>query len=358
MILDPFKAFACRLHFGEIIVFSLFRADNARDHRHEIDRLMIHHRPDPAGRAGIDMRAADGSAACAHADERRVAASSVDPCAGAEAQLPRGLLRQEARHVGAFNDLRQMARLDAVHPAKPFVPALMTGPRVVKERRIGRVARHDKFAGRPCDQGFLHIQPLVGLLEDFRLMRLHPFVFPERVLDACGRGVRRAQRAQQHPDIHAGNARPVRLAGFEFCRSPLIHIAHRAAQRAAMLVHEHHALHLGAERNAGHLRRRYVGLFEHGLRRAAHGVPPFVRVLLRAAVRQNVKPIARVCARDQPDILFGSEQAGLDSGRSEVVSDEILHTSPFIAPSKKRVSLSAIFVSSKAASPQKIRIRS
>ena len=57
-------------------------------------------------------------------------------------------------------------------------------------------------------------------------------------------------------------------------------------------------------------------------------------------------------------MLFGSEQAGLDSGRSEVVSDEILHTSPFIAPSKKRVSLSAIFVSSKAASPQKIRIRS
>ena len=80
--------------------------------------------------------------------------------------------------------------------------------------------------------------------------------------------------------------------------------------------------------------------------------------VFRAAVRQNVKPIARVCARDQPDILFGSEQAGLDSGRSEVVSDEILHTSPFIAPSKKRVSLSAIFVSSKAASPQKIRIRS
>ena len=150
----------------------------------------------------------------------------------------------------------------------------------------------------------------------------------------------------------------MRLAGFEFCRSPLIHIAHRAAQRAAILVHEHHALHLGAERNAGHLCRRYVGLFEHGLRRAAHGVPPFVRVLLRAAVRQNIKPIARVCARDQPDILFGSEQAGLDSGRSEVVSDEILHTSPFVAPSKKRVSLSAIFVSSKAASPQKIRIRS
>ena len=83
-----------------------------------------------------------------------------------------------------------------------------------------------------------------------------------------------------------------------------------------------------------------------------------LRKVLRAAVRQNVKPIARVCARDQPDILFGSEQAGLDSGRSEVVSDEILHTSPFIAPSKKRVSLSAIFVSSKAASPQKIRIRS
>ena len=83
-----------------------------------------------------------------------------------------------------------------------------------------------------------------------------------------------------------------------------------------------------------------------------------LRKVLRAAVRQNVKPIARVCARDQPDILFGSEQAGLDSGCSEVVSDEILHTSPFIAPSKKRVSLSAIFVSSKAASPQKIRIRS
>ena len=32
--------------------------------------------------------------------------------------------------------------------------------------------------------------------------------------------------------------------------------------------------------------------------------------------------------------------------------------SPFIAPSKKRVNLSAILVSSKAALPQKIRIRS
>ena len=150
----------------------------------------------------------------------------------------------------------------------------------------------------------------------------------------------------------------MRLAGSELRRRPLVHIAHGSAQRAALLVHKHHALHLRAERDAGYLRGRHIRLFKHGLRRAAHGAPPFVRVLLRAAVRQDVKSIARVGACNQPDILFGSEQAGLDSGGSEVVSDEILHTSPFIAPSKKRVSLSAIFVSSKAASPQKIRIRS
>lgn len=173
------------------------------------------------------MRTADGGAARTHADKRRVASAAVNPCSGTEAQFLRGLFRQKPRHVGAFNDLRQVPRLDAVHPAKFFVPALTTGPRVIKKRRIGRITRHDEFSRRPCDQGFLHIQPLVGLLEDFRLMRLYPFIFPERILDTRGRSVRRAQRAQQHPDVHAGNTRPVRLTCLEFRQSPLVHIAHR-----------------------------------------------------------------------------------------------------------------------------------
>ena len=288
MILDPFKALACRLHFGKIIVFAFFCADNARNHRRKINRLMVHHRSDPAGRAGIDMRTADGGAARTHADKRRVASAAVNPCSGTEAQFLRGLFRQKPRHVGAFNDLRQVPRLDAVHPAKFFVPALTTGPRVIKKRRIGRITRHDEFSRRPCDQGFLHIQPFVGLLEDFRLMRLYPFIFPERILDTRGRSVRRAQRAQQHPDVHAGNTRPVRLTCLEFRQSPLVHIAHRAAQRAAIFIHEHHALHLRTKGNAGHLRRHHVRLFKHSTRGTAHGRPPFICVLLRAAVWQDI----------------------------------------------------------------------
>ena len=244
MILHPFKAFARRFHLGKIVVFSRLSPDDARHHRGDVDGLMIHHRADPAGRAGVDVRLADLGRARADADERRVAAAAIDGRSFAEAKLRRGLRGERPGDIAALDDARQVPRLDAVHLAKPLVPALTAGPRVVEERGIGRVARHDEFTRAARDQIFLHVEPFVRLLEDLRLVRLHPLVFPERIFHARRRGMRRGQTAEHHPRVHAGDRQSVRLTRAEFRARALIHIAHRAAERVRMFIDEHHALHL------------------------------------------------------------------------------------------------------------------
>ena len=244
VILHPFKAFARRFHLGKIVVFSRLSPDDARHHRDDVDGLMIHHRADPAGRAGVDVRLADLGRARTDADERRIAAAAIDGRPFAEAKLRRGLCGECSSDIAALDDARQVPRFDAVHLAKPLVPALMAGPRVVEKRGISRVARHDEFTRAARDQIFLHVEPFVRLLEDLRLVRLHPFVFPERIFYARRRGMRRGQTAEHHPRVHAGDRQSVRLTRAEFRARALIHIAHRAAERVRMFIDEHHALHL------------------------------------------------------------------------------------------------------------------
>ena len=244
VILHPFKAFARRLHLGKIVVFSRLGPDNARHHRGDIDGLMIHHRADPAGRAGVDVRLADLGCARTDADERRVAAASIDGRPFAEAKLRRGLCGECSSDIAALDDARQVPRFDAVHLAERLIPVLTAGPRVVEERGVSRVARHDEFTRAARDQIFLHVEPFVRLLEDLRLVRLHPLVFPERIFHARRRGMRRGQTAEHHPRVHAGDRQSVRLTRAEFRARALIHIAHRAAERVRMFIDEHHALHL------------------------------------------------------------------------------------------------------------------
>ena len=244
VILHPFKAFARRFHLGKIVVFSRLRPDDARHHRGDVDGLMIHHRPDPAGRAGVDVRLADLGRARTDADERRVAAAAIDGRSFAEAKLRRGLRGERPGDVAALDDARQVPRFDAVHLAKRLIPVLTAGPRVVEERGIGRVARHDEFTRAARDQIFLHVQPFVRLLEDLWLVRLHPLVFPERIFHARRRGMRRGQTAEHHPRRSRRRRQSVRLTRAEFRARALIHIAHRAAERVRMFIDEHHALHL------------------------------------------------------------------------------------------------------------------
>ena len=52
------------------------------------------------------------------------------------------------------------------------------------------------------------------------------------------------ETAQDHGQRNAGNRDTVRLTVAKFFGSTLIHIAHGAAQRVTLLVHQHHALHL------------------------------------------------------------------------------------------------------------------
>ena len=150
----------------------------------------------------------------------------------------------EALTIRSALQTEQVPQIDAVHLAEGIVPALMAGPRVVEERGIGRVARHDEFTRAARNQIFLHVEPFVRLLEDLRLVRLHPLVFPERIFHARRRGMRRGQTAEHHPRVHAGDRQSVRLTRAEFRTRALIHIAHRAAERVRMFIDEHHALHL------------------------------------------------------------------------------------------------------------------
>ena len=157
------------------------------------------------------------------------------------------------------------------------------------------------------------------------------------------------------------------------CKFPagaLIHIAHRAAQSIALIVDRHEALHLRAEGYPLDLLRVDSRFFDETARAFSHGLPPFVGVLLRAAVGQDVQAVALVLARQQLERFAQLEKAGLNARRSDVIRDNKHFSLPtfsllnfylpiFSAFFAKRMKYSVIFsVSSAISPPQKIFIRS
>ena len=305
------------------------------------------------------MGAAHLRTAGAQPDEGGVTAAAVHRRARRQPQLRRGLRRQAPRHLRAVDDAGQVPLLHTVHPAQLAVPAFPPRAGVVQERGIGRIPGHHELPGAAADEIFLHIQPLVGFGEDLRFVALHPLVFPQRVLHTGGGGVCGRQTFQQHPGVDAGDGKAVGLAAAELLCGPLVHVAHGPAQGVSLPVHQHHALHLGAEGETSHLFRPHIRFAEQRLRRPAHGAPPLVGVLLGAAVFQNVQIVALVGAGCQLHCVSHRKKAGLDAGGAAVIGDYVLHgPAPFIALSMKRVISSAMRRSSRVSSdPQNSAMR-
>ena len=191
---------------------------------------------------------------------------------------------------------------------------------VVNERTESAVPGHHESAGCAADEIFLNVKPFIRFFEVFRLVRFDPFIFPDRVFYAGRNRARYHYGFDQLEHVCSRNLEAVRYALFDFFFRSLIHIAHRTTDGVAFLVDKHQTLHLAAETYALDVGRLYVGLMENSFCRNAHCVPPFVCVLLGAAVFENVKIVAAHCRLNQPDFLVDFKQTGFDAGRANVVS--------------------------------------
>ena len=121
---------------------------------------------------------------------------------------------------------------------------------------------------------------------------------------------------------------------FEFFPGALIHIAHGAANRDALLVHQHQSLHLGAEGDARHRVRCDGAVGEYLPGGLHHGLPPLPGFLLRPAAGEDIEPIAHLGAFYQRDLFVHGEQAGLYPRGADVIGQDILHVSPSFSLSR------------------------
>jgi hypothetical protein len=78
-----------------------------------------------------------------------------------------------------------MLHVDLEHGTQSFTPAALAVSAVVEEGRISGILGHDEFACATANEVFLHVQPLINLLKNLRLILFRPFVLPNGVLDAC-----------------------------------------------------------------------------------------------------------------------------------------------------------------------------
>ena len=130
------------------------------------------------------MRIADIDAACADSDERCVTAAAEHRSAGCKSKLLRCLFGQLTCLVGGLYDGGKVLFIDLVHSAKRIRPALVTVACIINERCEGRVLGHDEIARASAHKVVLDIKPILDLVENLRLMVLHPLVFPYGVFDA------------------------------------------------------------------------------------------------------------------------------------------------------------------------------
>ena len=151
-----------------------------------------------------------------------------------------------------------MLHINAVCFAKRPAPALSAFPCIIEECRIGRVLCHYKVSRASCYEVLLDVKPFVHFIKYIRLVCFNPFVFPQRVLHTGGGGVCGRQTFQQHPGVDAGDGKAVGLAAAELLCGPLVPVAHGPAQGVSLPVHQHHALHLGAEGYTGYLRSAHA----------------------------------------------------------------------------------------------------
>ena len=216
-----------------------------------------------------------------------------------------------------------------IHP-EHFAQRLTPGPLpgVVEQGGISGVLGHDRPPGTAQQQILFHIQPLVCPPEVFRLMGLHPLVLPDRILHAAGHRPGGPEALQKLYHVGSGNLRTVGQPLFQLRSRPLVHVAHGPAYRPALPVHQDKSLHLGAEGQTGDLFRRRLRPVEDRFGGAAHGLPPLLRLLLRAAVLQEIEPVPLLSAGEQPDLLLHGKKTGFHSRRTDVIGQHIGHMVP------------------------------
>ena len=320
VVFYPLQAFACRLHLRKVVVAPGLGAHNGGDHSRHIHQLPGRHGGYPTGGAAVDVGAAHGSGSGTYADEGSVAAAAKHRRAGRKAQFTGSLLRQAADALGGLCQPGQVVGVHAKHPAESIAPALLAFPGIIEEGGIGAVPGHHCLTGTPEDQVLLYIQPLPHSAKVVWFIFLHPFILPQGILDAAGHCSGKPQTGQQFSYIGPGDLNAVSQAFAQLGTGPLVHVAHRAADRPAAFVHQDQALHLGAEGNGGNLLGPYGAGGEKGFGGGAHGLPPLVRVLLRTAVWQNVQLIPLLGACHQLDGGVYGKETGLYPCGADVVS--------------------------------------
>ena len=268
----------------------------------------------------------------ADAYERSVAAAAEYSRSGLQAEFFRFFVTELADTVRAADDFRQVLFLDAVKLAHFRAPALFALADIIKQGGESGVLSHDKFAGHPANEIFLDVEPFISFRKNFGLVGFDPFVFPNRVFDRAGDRAGNLQRAQKLRNVGTGNLRAVGNAFFQFFACALVHIAHRAAHGVAVLVHQHQALHLRAERNTADVFFVDFRLFHDGVGAFNHRVPPLVRVLLRAAAGQHIQVVPFACGRKQFDFIRDGEQTGFDARCADIIGNRVSRIDHFRKP--------------------------
>ena len=292
VVLDPLQAFPGGLHLGKVVKTSRLYAHNGRDHGGRVHHPTIRHSRYPSGGAAVDMGIPHVYRTGTHADQGGIPAAAKNRRPRPKAEFLRSLCCQTAHLVRGFHDPRKMLPRHFKHPAHLFAESFPPFAGIIQKRGKGTVPGHDELPGAAPQKILLDVQPLVGTGKGFRFMLFDPLILPDRVLHTAGDRAGDDEARDQFFNVGAGDLQSVGHDLTDLLRCALIHITHGAMHGLSFAVHQYHSLHLGAEGDPFHLLRAHIAFGKEFLCGFTHGVPPFLFVLLRAAVRQDIKPIA------------------------------------------------------------------
>ena len=196
---------------------------------------------------------------------------------------------------------------------------------VVKKRTEGGILRHGGSARHTGNKIILYIEPFIYLFKVVRLIVFHPVIFPDGVFDRNGSRAGYHKRFEKDGNACSGYLYAVGNALFKLLPCALIHIAERSADGFQLLIHKHKPLHLRAERNTLYRVGIDTRFFDRLVRGLAHGFPPLLGILLRAAVRKHIERIACRSAAEQLDGFGYRKDTGLYAGGSYIKCNSVSH---------------------------------
>ena len=328
MILDPAYALVGGFQLTKVVKGLRIGAYNGSHHCTGINHLLRHNGAHPAGGTTVNVRVANLYRSGAYADQRGVAATAVHSGALSQTQLFGSLGSDFTHFIGALFDLRQVLHIHAYHIANGLAPALVALAGVIQQGAECRILGHHEFTGQAADEILFHIQPLIDFLKVFRLVLPHPAVLPNRVLNRGGYGTGIAQVLEQLGHFRTGDLYAVGNALLQLIAGSLVHIGHGAANAIARFVYQDQTLHGRAEADALYLVFGHAyALIEHIAGGAAHGAPPFIGVLLGAALYAgliiHIQTVACGVRGQNAHGVADLNQTGLDPGGAHIVGDYI-----------------------------------